>query len=201
MCSWCWGFRPIWQQTQTLLKEKASDIEIQYVLGGLAPDSDEQMPKELQAAIASYWRRIQEVIPGTKFNHDFWKVCEPRRSTYPSCRAVLAAKRQNPALEDQMIFAIQQAYYLDAKNPSDIAVLVECAESIGLDRQQFTQDIASEKIEAQLQQDIAVYHELADSAGIRGFPSIVVENQLRYHSVNIQYQSVEQLFSEISSFF
>ena len=56
----------------------------------------------------SNWKRIQEVIPGTKFNYDFWTLCEPKRSTYPSCRAVICAKNQNPddrAINDSMQYS------------------------------------------------------------------------------------------------
>ena len=91
MCSWCWGFRPIWTEIKTNLPQ---EIEVKYLLGGLAPDSDEPMPKQMQSDISGYWRRIQQHIPGTKFNFDFWDKCEPRRSTYPSCRAVIAARKQ-----------------------------------------------------------------------------------------------------------
>ena len=48
------------------------------------------------------------------------------------------------AFSDAMIFAIQQAYYLNAKNPSDIDVLTECAVSIGLDADTFLQNIEGE---------------------------------------------------------
>mgnify|MGYP000853319151 FL=1 len=38
MCSWCWAFVPTWEQIQ---RELPNDIEVVYLLGGLAPDSDE----------------------------------------------------------------------------------------------------------------------------------------------------------------
>ena len=86
MCSWCWGFRPTWQKIQEGLSD---DVEVRYLLGGLAPDSQEPMPKSMQLDIASYWGKIQQHISGTEFNFDFWEKCKPRRSTYPACRAVL----------------------------------------------------------------------------------------------------------------
>ncbi|MCW8956777.1 MAG: DsbA family protein, partial [Gammaproteobacteria bacterium] len=65
MCSWCWGFRPVWQQVQAKLP---SQIKVQYVLGGLAPDSDNTMPQDMQINIATTWQTIQREIPGTQFN-------------------------------------------------------------------------------------------------------------------------------------
>jgi putative protein-disulfide isomerase len=55
----------------------------------------------------------------------------PRRSTYAACRAVIAARRQNPGYEEKMILAIQQAYYLEARNPADSHTLIELASEIG----------------------------------------------------------------------
>ena len=106
MCSWCWGFRP------TLLKllgELPDEIAVRSVVGGLAADSDAPMPAEQRIAIQDHWRRIEAML-GTEFNHDFWSCCEPRRSTYPACRAVIAAERQSRG--KAMTQAIQKAYYL-----------------------------------------------------------------------------------------
>ena len=115
MCSWCWGHRPQWQQLQASLPDS---VAVKNVGGGLAPDSDELMPLAQQQAIAGYWEK-SEALRGTQFNHDYWQKNSPRRSTYPACRAVIAARWQNA--EERMIVAIQEAYYLNAKNPSDTA--------------------------------------------------------------------------------
>ena len=37
MCSWCWAFRPTLTK---VLAELPAHIEVQYLVGGLAPDSD-----------------------------------------------------------------------------------------------------------------------------------------------------------------
>ena len=142
MCSWCWGFRPVWDQVQDELQDK---VHIQYVLGGLAPDTDQPMPADMQVSIRSNWQRIQREIPGTEFNYDFWTICQPRRSTYPSCRAVIAGKMQQPLLEKELILAIQQAYYLDAKNPSDDDVLLKLAGDTGLNTDTFLRDYKSSR--------------------------------------------------------
>ena len=40
------------------------------LLGGLAPDTDQPMPIELQQQIQAHWYRINEQL-GTEFNFDF----------------------------------------------------------------------------------------------------------------------------------
>ena len=110
------------------------------IVGGLAPDSDQPMPAELQEKLPKAWRSIHELL-GTEFNFDFWTECKPRRSTYPACRAVLAAGNQGKY--DEMIDAIQRAYYLRAMNPSDLETLEALAEELGLDAERFAAEIRS----------------------------------------------------------
>jgi putative protein-disulfide isomerase len=54
------------------------------------------------------------------------------RSTYPACRAVIAAKNQADKFELPMINIIQKAYYLQEKNPSKDETLIKLSISIGL---------------------------------------------------------------------
>ena len=114
MCSWCWGFNKVWKIVKNSLP---NSINVQYILGGLAPDSDKPMGDETRKYIQMNWRKIQQQIPGTEFNYTFWDNCHPRRSTYPACRAVIAVKNQKPELEKVVIKLIQQAYYLESKTP------------------------------------------------------------------------------------
>ena len=113
MCSWCWAFAPIFKQ---LKQELPKDLEIYTLLGGLAPDSDSPMPEAMRQKIEQTWRYIEEKTD-TQFNYQFWTDNTPRRSTYPACRAVIAAGNHSDELGDQMIQAIQHAYYLEAKKP------------------------------------------------------------------------------------
>ncbi len=196
MCSWCWGFQKSWQSVQNTVQD---EINIKYVVGGLAPDSDEPMPKAMQEAIVGYWENIQARIPGTEFNYDFWKKCQPRRSTYPACRAVLAAKQLDKTKEQAMISAIQNAYYLQAKNPSEISDLIDCAKSIDLDSQDFEKALTSEQINQALMADIS----LSRSMGAQGFPSLVLEKSdtlrpifIDYNDPNVIIEQIKQGLSE-----
>ncbi|MFT5707769.1 MAG: putative protein-disulfide isomerase [Oceanospirillaceae bacterium] len=178
MCSWCWGHRPQWLKLQASLPKS---IEVKNVVGGLAPDSDEIMPQAQQQAIAGYWKNIHNLL-GTEFNHNFWQDNKPRRSTYPACRAVIAARWQNQ--EEDMINALQEAYYLNAKNPSDIEVHLDLASELGLDIEQFTADLASQKLKA------AFYEELqfARSLPINGFPSMVLIHNEEAYVIPLDYK-------------
>ncbi|MCV5276703.1 hypothetical protein OFC49_38835, partial [Escherichia coli] len=69
-------------------------IQFEYVVGGLAPDTNLPMPPEMQQKLEGIWKQIETQL-GTKFNYDFWKLCTPVRSMYQSCLAVIAAGFQD----------------------------------------------------------------------------------------------------------
>ena len=185
MCSWCWGFRPVWQQLKTQFTDT---LDIVDVVGGLAPDSDKPMPMAMQNNLSNTWQHIQQHIPGIEFNYEFWNPTSnsmPRRSTYPSCRAVLAAKMQGASMEDAMILGIQQAYYLKAQNPSNINVLVEIAHSIGLNAKKFEQYIISPAIELLLKEQLQLARQLSS----QGFPSIVISKDDKLFGIPLDYNN------------
>ncbi len=121
MCSWCWGFGPALAAVEAGLP---AEVPLCYVMGGLAPDSDEPMAPEVRAYVQKNWRAV-EAGTGASFNWDFWERCLPRRSTYPACRAVLAAQLQDAG--PAMFRAVQSAYYTEARNPSDLETLTSLA--------------------------------------------------------------------------
>lgn len=192
MCSWCWAFRPVWR---TIREELPADIEIRQVLGGLAPDDTEPMPDELRKIIQHIWRTVQDVVPGTAFNFDFWDRCSPRRSTFPACRAVIAARRVDPALEDPMIHAIQRAYYLEARNPSENQTLIELAGELGIDESRFAEAILSPEIQAELQSDI----ELCQRHRVSGFPAMILQQGEQFRDIDVDYNDARNAVADILS--
>ncbi|GLS89191.1 DsbA family protein [Psychromonas marina] len=190
MCSWCWGYRPTWLALKDALQTQLPEVEVSYLLGGLAADSDAPMPEDMQQFLAKTWHTIANQL-GTQFNFDFWQDCQPRRSTYPACRACLIAREFG--LEEQMKFAIQQAYYLQAKNPSDDSTLIALAGQLGINETEFSDKLLTSETQQKLMAEI----ELAHSLPIRGFPSLVMSINGKFHSIAIDYQHWENSFKEI----
>ncbi len=191
MCSWCWAFRP----TLAALKQQLPPgIETKSLLGGLAPDCDEPMPRELRDTIQGAWRRIQQRVPGTEFNFDFWQTTVPRRSTYPACRAVIAARLQGDEHEAPMILAIQQAYYTRALNPSDNETLVQLAEELQLDSRRFAGDIDSPRVQQLFEHEM----EQARAMGVNSYPSLVFCHGDSRWPVAIDYNHVEPMLETLA---
>ena len=192
MCSWCWAFRPVWGK---IISGRPAPLRIRYLLGGLAPDSSLPMAASLRTHLQATWRRIQEHVPGTEFNFSFWQQCQPRRSTYPACRAVIAARQQHPAGQESMIHAIQKAYYLEARNPSDTRTLVELAVETGFDPQRFHKDLESNETQLTLDGEI----NQARSIGGHSFPSLFLEVGGGIWPVAVDYLVPERVLEQIQT--
>ena len=183
MCSWCWGFAP---QLERVVAELPGDVEVRHVMGGLAPDSDEPMPLETRASVQRAWDAV-EARAGVPFERSFWERCEPRRSTYPACRAVVAAGLQNAG--PAMFAAIQRAYYTQARNPSDATTLIELAAELGLDLDRFESDLRHGRAEELLRADLA----LRDELGVTGFPTLVLEKDDERRVVRAGYATADEV--------
>ena len=192
MCSWCYAFD---SSLTALQKELPDFIRIKKIIGGLAPDTTQPMPVELQKTIQQTWRRIEQTVPNMLFNYDFWLINIPVRSTYPACRAILAARQQGAGFEDKMIGAIQTAYYQKAKNPSLQSTLLQCALEVGLAVDKFANDLTSDEIEEELQNEIGT----ARSLGVISYPSLLLEHDGRLFPVSVDYLDHETMISEIAS--
>ena len=190
MCSWCWGFSPALGE---LLAGLPAGVEVRRLLGGLAADSELPMGSAMRERLQDTWRNIQRRVPGTRFNFDFWTSCSPRRSTWPACRAVIAARRQDPVLDQAMTRAIQHAYYLEARNPSDRDTLTALAAKIGADPAAFAQALDAPATQAELEAEI----DLSRGLGADGFPSIILDRDGSRWRVPVDYGGAGSMLKTI----
>ncbi len=180
MCSWCWGF----ESTRLQLFERLpQNLHVRRLLGGLAEDTQQPMPDEMRAYIQHAWREIEQKVAGKRFNFDFWSVCQPRRATWPACRAVIAARRQGEVYDEKMTAAIQTAYYTQARNPSDDATLIELADEIGLNHADFTAALNSVETQRELLSEM----ELTTQLAVRSFPSLLLKMENSAWTIPINY--------------
>ncbi|MGI2104639.1 DsbA family protein [Shewanella frigidimarina] len=193
MCSWCWGYRPTWDALQVQLQQQfGQQLSLHYLVGGLAPDSAEPMPHPMQQMLQQTWHKINQQL-GTEFNHDFWQLCQPRRSTYPACRASIIARQYG--LEQQMINAIQQAYYLNAHNPSDVDTLVSIATQLGIPADLFTEQLNADETEDKLLKEINFARQLP----IQGFPSLVLMLDNNAYPIRLDYHQWQTSLADIQT--
>ena len=170
MCSWCFGFNRTWQTLKESLPESIAVIRI---LGGLAPDTEQPMPEAMQQQLTATWQRVEQHIPGVKFNFDLFKQPGLRRTTYIACRAVIAARKQGAQYDECMTEAIQHAFYQEARNPVLLSTLLALAAESGLDVDRFKQDLLDPNTQQALLSEIKFSREM----GVDSFPSLVLEHE------------------------
>ena len=177
------------------MKKIPREILIIRLLGGLAPDNDNPMSDDIRDYVIKNWNSIEKRVPETKFNYDFWKKCKPRRSTYPACRAIIAARKQKNEFDTEMTTAIQKAYYLQARNPSDYETLIELAGEIGADKNKFSRDVASTETDEILKQEIEQYKNL----GLKSLPSLLFINDKNKLKIEPDYINPDSMLEKINS--
>ena len=195
MCSWCWGFAPVWREFVPEIPESATVVDL---MGGLAPDNEAPMDSAMRQYVQDAWGAVK-ARTGAEFNFEFWDKCEPKRSTYSACRAVIAAGEQASGARSLMYDAIQRAYFLEARNPSDAEMLERVAGEIGLDQKQFTEDLASDHVNRILQLEL----ESVAKLGVSGFPTIVVKREspgepARYDLLTAGFSDIDVLRDRLS---
>ncbi|MBI3992002.1 MAG: DsbA family protein [Candidatus Lambdaproteobacteria bacterium] len=182
MCSWCWGFRPVLEQVDAEYPE----LQRVTVMGGLRGGDAEPMNDVLAELIQGAWVRIHETT-GQPFNWDLWKRHRPLATTWPACRAVLAARRMDPSREWPTMVGMFKAYFTQALDPSLRETQLRVAESVGFDRDEFERMLESPEVDEALQADLL----LTKRYGITGFPSVVLDLNGGHYLISPGYQPIE----------
>jgi len=190
MCSWCWGFSDVYEK---FINKLDDSFKVKRLIGGLAPDSDVPMNDETKVMVQNAWHAIEKTILDIKFNFDYWESNTPKRSTYPACRAVIAARAQGELFDLKMTMAIQTAYYHHAKNPSEIDILLELAVDMGLDSDLFKKDIISAKTQEILLDEI----KQARMMKANSFPSIILKMNQSFYPISIDYLDEKKMLTEL----
>ncbi len=199
MCSWCYAFKPALKQ---LRQQLPHEMTFSSLLGGLAADTDLAMPSEMRQQLQATWQRIEQKVPGIHFNFDFWnnwQQTQPRRATYPACRAVIAAhsfelSSSKDKYEELMINAIQSAYYQQALNPSDNTVLVKLAGDIGLNEQSFQEQLEAPETQQELEKQIAQTRQM----NALSYPSLILQIDQSFWPVSIDYLNSDSIIETIN---
>lgn len=190
MCSWCYAFVPVLAKLRESLPP---DVGFRRLLGGLARTTDQPMPFEMRECLQATWHRIEQSVPGTQFNHNFWTRCIPKRSTWPACHAVIAARSLRRTADEQMTQAIQRAYYREARNPSDRNVLIALAEEIRLDSTRFADRLEARGTHAELEAEM----EEAKSLGVDSYPALVLLTGTSHWPIPIDYRDPAPMLETI----
>lgn len=197
-CTWCWGSEPILRRIQEVYGDQ---VRIEFVMGGLVEDfesfhdatNDISRPKQ----VAPHWEEASE-RHGMPVDASVWTGENPPQSTYPANTAYKAAEFQGTTIAHRYLRRLREAVASEDKNLQKRAVLVELADEIGLDVEQFEQDLESGRAKEAFKEDVRY----ARANGVRGFPTFHIERidtgEERWLHGYRPFSTFEAVFEEIA---
>jgi len=189
MCSWCWGFSPVIENIRITYGEK---INIALMLGGLRPGTTEPLSSTMRNEILHHWHEVNR-LTGQPFSFDGAMPKGFVYDTEPASRAVITVADLNP----QMIFpyfkSVQSAFYVDQVDVSNANNLADLATQYGLSVDQFLEHFHGVQAKQKTQQ----HFQATQQAGVRGFPSVVLQKGSEFDFIARGYCPLQGLTTEI----
>ena len=191
MCSWCWGFAP----TIDILRPAYRDrLKIALVLGGLRPGESAPMTATARDDILHHWHEVH-ARTGQPFRFDDALPDGFVYDTEPAARAVIAAGSLDPASTFPVFKAIQSAFYAEGRDVTHAGVLAQIAAEQGLDAAQFSEAWAS----ASCRDKTQAHFRQARAAGVRGFPTLIVQQGERLDTLATGCESLDVIRSRLDA--
>lgn len=152
-CSASWAAEP---RLRRLLVEFGAELEITYVLGGLAREFED--PNGL---VMKWLNHAAEA--GMPVDPRLWDGDAPR-SSYPACIACKAAAEQGAEAGERYLRALREGFMCHRRKLDGPEALVEEARRVGLDIQRFRVDLESNAILEQFGADLEATRTIPDAA-------------------------------------
>ncbi len=185
MCSWCWGFSPVIREIAALLRER---VPIRLVVGGLRVGQMRPMDAKAKAVIRHHWQEVEKAT-GQSFSFSFFDREGFVYDTEAACRAVVAMRSFAPEATLSYLAALHHAFYVDNRDLTDPAVLADLAGPLGLDAATFAALFAAPEIIDATHADFRA----AATAGVTGFPTVILRNEQGFSLLTAGYQPFEAL--------
>jgi len=165
MCSWCYGFSPVLDDIRHAF---GRSLPVRTVMGGLRPGTEEPMTEAAKLEVAGHWRHVHEAT-GLPFNPAGMAREGFLYDTDPAARAVVVVRRDGEELAAAYLTRAQQAFYGEGRDVTSAEVLADLAVELGVERERFFDQWASEEAKAETWRDYAI----SQRAGVTGFPTLV----------------------------
>ena len=195
MCSWCYGFaKPL----DDLLADPqdAAPLQLALVMGGLRPFTTEPIsPERAERTGRPLAPRGGGERPAVRAGAEHRAAPARLRLRHRAgARATVTVRTLWPQQVWRYFKAVQHAFYADARNVVDPAVLADIAVELGLPRAEFGKAFASQKMRDLTMQDF----QQSQAWGIRGFPTLVAEHGDHLHLVGSGFMPIDTLRERLS---
>lgn len=185
MCSWCWGFSPVMERVEALLRDKAG---LRVLPGGLRTDGVMPLSAHEVEMIMGEWRKIAAQT-GQPFDFEQPLDTQFVYDTGPACRALSLMLRERPACGLEYLRSLHQAFYVGRRDLKDPEVLADYAQKFGVARAVFLDKLAQPEAREAFDQDLYFVHR----CGVEGFPAVLLRSDARIQRLTVGYQPYEVL--------
>lgn len=172
ICSSCWALEP---ELRKLEAEYGHYFQLQIKMGGLLKKwdgfQDQANGISKPEDVAHHWEEVG-LYSSMPINGDVW-LEDPLHSSYPPSIAVKAAEKQGTQFAQAFLRKIREQVFLEKKNITREEHLIEAAQAVGLEMDQFLKDYHDPATEK------AFISEMYDGRrlGVRGFPTLIFVNE------------------------
>lgn len=196
MCSWCWGIAPTLKQLAAYCAQNRLDFTV--TVGGLRAGGGDEWNTTFKTFLRHEWEQIQRTT-GQPFGFSLLERSDFNYDTEPACRAVVTASnlllnqpdRYNTVLT--FFSDIQQKFYVDGFDPKEVEFYADLCQKVGIRYEDFRAEfLSSQAIQATLQQ-----FALIRRWGVRGFPSILLEQNGETSLLASGYISYDALITRL----
>lgn len=191
MCSWCWGFSPV---IETLKKDFDKRLKIGLVLGGLRPMNTTPMTSIEREEVLHHWHEVQRRT-GQEFRFESALPDGFIYNTEPPSRAVVVMGELMPSALFPFFKSIQSAFYTQGMDVTREDVLLNLSAGFDVDESQFKQLFRSEMIK----EKTLAHFQMARRFGVRGFPTLILQEPSGYHLITHGYRDFDGLKPELTS--
>lgn len=157
-CSASWAAEPLLRR---LLVEFGGDVQITYVMGGLA----REYSGDLSWLVIEWLDAADQ--SGMPFDPRVWQEA-PLRSTFPACMAVKAAAEQGADAASRYLRVLREGIMCRRRRLDSAEALVEEARGANLDPRRFRIDLESHAIVEAFGADLEETRSIPDAARERG---------------------------------
>nr|WP_263328321.1 ClpXP adapter SpxH family protein [Neobacillus sp. Marseille-Q6967] len=167
LCPECWALEPIIKKLQV---EYGRYFSIKHVLSGRIANLNLSTKKKYEV-IAELWEKTAS-RSGMSCDGNLW-LENPVASPYIVSIAIKAAELQGRRAGIRFLRKLQEVLFIEKQNISQIEVLKDCAQSVGLDVDEFESDLLSESAAKAFQCDLKITSEME----VYEIPTLVFFNE------------------------
>jgi len=190
MCSWCWGISPALHQLRVEARNK--QIPYRIVVGGLRPGGGDEWNQDFKDFLKHHWEEVN-ARSGQPFGYELFNRDTFSYDTEPSCRAVVAAREMNPAIEARFFELVQHYFYVQNDDPAELSFYRPICEKLGLDFDRFAELFQSEAIKKATMAEF----QLNRQWGIRGYPTVLIRKGEQLYAIARGYAEFEQMWEAV----